>query len=122
MNTQTPHVTEPIQAPIRHRLYFKVEAVLFRYLLRWNPKAGSRYVCAACLRLDHEHCEGANGRWSFCECDEPDPMAHLHYHPHDPASYWPHPEGVRTEAAEILAILNEDLPSDLQSEAVESLY
>lgn len=105
-------MAEPIQPPRRHRLYFKVEAVLFRFLLRFDPKQ-QRYVCPACLRLDHEHCEGANGRWSFCLCDEPDPLAHLHYHPHDPANYWPYPQATKTEEAELLALLYEDLPKDL---------
>lgn len=114
-------MSEPILAPRRHRLYFKVEAVLFRYLLRWNPKEGGRYICAACLKLDHEHCEGANGRWSFCECDEPDPLAHLHYHPHDPANYWPHPSATKTAEAEALAILYDSLPSDLQDDLVEPI-
>lgn len=84
-------MSKPIQPPLRHRIYFRVEAVLFRHLLRFDPRA-SRYVCAACLRLDHEHCEGANGRWSFCLCDDPEEYAHLHVHPHDPANYWPYPD------------------------------
>lgn len=130
-------VAEPIQAPRRHRIYFKVEAVLFRFLLRFNPKQ-SRYVCPACLRLDHEHCEGANGRWTFCLCDDPDEYAHLHLHPHDPSRLWPYPEATasmehgglddtldflseleRQEAAKELRMVNSDQLGLFSSEAVE---
>jgi len=70
----------------------------------------SRYVCPACLRLDHEHCDGANGRPSLCQCDDPDPLIHTHAHPHNAADHWPYPgatkpiEGETTELAEAFAL------------------
>jgi len=74
----------------------------------------SRYVCPACLKLDHEHCEGANGHWSLCQCDDPDPMVHVHAHPHDPSNYWPYPGATRPvegdydpELAEVYAYADE---------------
>lgn len=109
-------MSQPIQPPKRHRIYFAVEAVLIRFLLRMT--VNSRYVCEACLKLDHEHCDGANGRWSLCQCDDPDPLIHTHAHPHDPSNYWPYPGATRPvegeydpELAEVYSYADELLDS-----------
>ncbi len=116
-------VTEPVKAPIRHRIYFRVEAVLYRHLLGMLP-GESRYVCSACLKLDHEHCEGASGRWSLCQCDDPDLSIHVHAHPHDPSRYWPYPGATKPvegeydpELAEVYAYADELAEADIDVSA-----
>jgi hypothetical protein len=96
-------MSEPLRSPRRHRIYFTLNEIAMRLLLKMDRRIVpqyddrgnviNRYFCPACLREDHEHCESVNDRPSFCECCG----GGYHSHPHDPADYWPYPEAVRPE-------------------------
>src|SRR5690348_3743713 len=96
-------MTEPIRPPFRHRVYFRLNEWAMKLLLRMDPRivpqydddgnAINHYICEACRREDHEHCESVNERPSFCECC----AGGSHGHPHDPADQWPYTPVTKAE-------------------------